>query len=346
MGIGGHRVEAQLRKRFFLPRLETAFEAHRIARQTVLRGIEEVLQELPLPRIPHLGARTADIGHGEEIERGEAPLGIVYATDALASDRVEVVETFPAASHPAIRYPAADGTMIPGYLTLPPGRSDAKGLPAIVMPHGGPSSRDEWGFDWLAQYFAQTGFAVVQPNYRGSSGYGDKWYQDNGFQSWRTAIGDVTDAGRWLVKEGADPARLSIVGWSYGGYAALQSGVLAPDLFKKIVAIAPVTDLAELKEEVERYTTGAIMRDFIGSGPHIREGSPAQNAASIKAPVLMFHGTLDQNVDIEQSRIMKRALDSAGKRVELIEYPGLAHDLGDSDARTAMLARIAGFLPR
>src|SRR3546814_15021096 len=80
------------------------------------------------------------------------------------------------------------------------------------------------------------------------------------------------DAGRWLVKEGADPARLSIVGWSYGGYAALQSGVLAPDLFKKIVAIAPVTDLAELKEEVERYTTGAIMRDFIGSGPHIQIG--------------------------------------------------------------------------
>jgi dipeptidyl aminopeptidase/acylaminoacyl peptidase len=263
----------------------------------------------------------------------------------LLDDRPLLVGTTLAPVRP-IEYPAADGTMIPGYLTLPAGRTDTRGLPAIVMPHGGPSARDEWGFDWLAQYFAASGFAVVQPNFRGSSGYGDKWYQDNGFQSWRTAIGDVTDAGRWLVKEGADPARLSIVGWSYGGYAALQSGVLAPDLFKKIVAIAPVTDLAELKEEVERYTTGAIMRDFIGSGPHIREGSPAQNAASIKAPVLMFHGTLDQNVDIEQSRIMKRALDSAGKRVELIEYPGLAHDLGDSDARTAMLARIAGFLPR
>ena len=235
--------------------------------------------------------------------------------------------------------------MIPGYLTLPPGRSDAKGLPAIVMPHGGPSSRDEWGFDWLAQYFAQEGFAVVQPNYRGSSGYGDQWYQNNGFQSWKVAIGDVSDAGRWILAQGADPAKLSIVGWSYGGYAALQSGVVAPDLFRAIVAIAPVTDLSRLKTESARYTSGAIVRDFIGSGPHIREGSPAQNAGRIVAPVLMFHGTLDQNVDIDQSRIMRGALASAGKKVELVEYPGLAHGLSDSDTRTAMLAQITRFLP-
>ena len=246
----------------------------------------------------------------------------------------------------AITYPASDGTMIPGYLTLPPGRTEAKGLPAIVMPHGGPSSRDEWGFDWLAQYFAQAGFAVVQPNYRGSSGYGDQWYQNNGFQSWKTAIGDVTDAGRWIVSEGADPAKLSIVGWSYGGYAALQSGVVAPDLFRSIVAIAPVTDLGKLKDESARYISGAITRDFIGSGPHIREGSPAQNAGAIKAPELMFHGTLDQNVDIDQARVMRGALTSAGKKVELIEYPGLAHGLWDSETRIAMLSRIAQFLPR
>jgi dipeptidyl aminopeptidase/acylaminoacyl peptidase len=245
----------------------------------------------------------------------------------------------------SIRYPAADGTMIPGYLTLPPARADAKGLPAIVMPHGGPSARDEWGFDWLAQYFAQRGYAVVQPNFRGSAGYGDQWYMDNGFQSWRTAIGDVADAGRWLVAEGADPAKLSIVGWSYGGYAALQSGVIAPDLFRSIVAIAPVTDLAQLKSEAQKYTSGRLVRDFIGTGAHIREGSPAQNAAGIKAPVLMFHGTLDQNVDVEQARTMRRALTSAGKTVELVEYPGLAHSLHDSEARTAMLARISQFLP-
>ena len=235
--------------------------------------------------------------------------------------------------------------MVPGYLTLPPGRSDAKGLPGIVLPHGGPSARDEWGFDWLAQYFAQSGYAVLQPNYRGSSGYGDQWYQNNGFQSWRIAVGDVTDAGRWLVKEGADPAKLSIVGWSYGGYAALQSGVLAPDLFKSIVAIAPVTDLAQLKDEAMRDGSARIEGKFIGTGPHLREGSPAQNAAAIRAPVLMFHGTLDQNVAIAQSRTMKRALEGAGKRVELVEYPDLAHSLEASEARTEMLRKISAFLP-
>jgi dipeptidyl aminopeptidase/acylaminoacyl peptidase len=246
----------------------------------------------------------------------------------------------------AVTYPAADGVKVPGYLTLPPGRSDAKGLPAIVMPHGGPSARDEWGFDWLAQYFAQSGYAVLQPNFRGSSGYGDQWYQNNGFQSWKTAVGDISDGGRWLVSaQGADPAKLSIVGWSYGGYAALQSGVLAPDLFKAIVAIAPVTDLQQLKDEESRQGAARINAKFIGSGPHIREGSPAQNAAVIKAPVLMFHGTFDQNVDVAQSRTMRRALEGKAKRVELIEYPELAHSLETGEARTDMLRKISAFLP-
>jgi dipeptidyl aminopeptidase/acylaminoacyl peptidase len=263
----------------------------------------------------------------------------------LLASRVQLAETT-LSPVKAITYPAADGTMVPGYLTLPPGRSDAKGLPAIVMPHGGPSARDEWGFDWLAQYFAQSGYAVLQPNYRGSSGYGDAWYQNNGFQSWKVAVGDIADGGRWLTaNQGADPAKLSIVGWSYGGYAALQSGVLAPDLFKAIVAIAPVTDLQQLKEEALKDGSGRINGKFIGTGPHVREGSPAQNAGAITAPVLMFHGTFDQNVDVAQARTMRRALEGKGKRVDLIEYPELAHSLETGEARTDMLRKISAFLP-
>lgn len=246
----------------------------------------------------------------------------------------------------AVTYAAADGAQVPGYLTLPPGRTDAKGLPAIVMPHGGPSARDEWGFDWLAQYFAQSGYAVLQPNFRGSSGYGDEWYQNNGFQSWKIALSDVTDGGRWLVSQGADAKKLSIVGWSYGGYAALQSGVIAPDLFQAIVAIAPVTDLARLKAAAAERGSGRINARYIGSGPHIREGSPSENADAIKAPVLMFHGSFDQNVDIEQSRIMRGALRGKGKRVELIEYPELAHSLETGEARADMLRKISAFLPK
>ncbi|HEX8574230.1 MAG TPA: S9 family peptidase [Allosphingosinicella sp.] len=243
-----------------------------------------------------------------------------------------------------VRYKASDGTEVPAYLTLPPG-SSGKGLPAIVMPHGGPSARDEWGFDWLAQFFASRGYAVLQPNYRGSSGYGDSWYRKNGFQSWRVAIGDVNDAGRWLVAQGiADPSKLAIVGWSYGGYAALQSAVLDPDLFKAVVAVAPVTDLATLVQDSRTFTSHSVVRSFIGSGPHLREGSPAQNAGRIKAPVLLFHGDRDLNVGIRQSRMMQDRLKSESGRSELIVYPGLDHQLDDGAARTDMLRRSDSFL--
>ncbi|MEI9926391.1 MAG: alpha/beta fold hydrolase [Sphingomonas sp.] len=243
-----------------------------------------------------------------------------------------------------VTYPAVDGTQIPAYLTLPAG-SDGKNLPAIVMPHGGPSARDEWGFDWLAQFFAARGFAVLQPNFRGSSGYGDAWFQQNGFKSWRIAIGDVNDGGRWLVSQGiAAPAKLAIFGWSYGGYAALQSAVLDPNLFKAIVAVAPVTDLETWRDESRNFTNYRIVEAFIGAGPHLHEGSPAQNADRIKAPVLLFHGDRDLNVGIGESRLMASRLRSAGGRVELVEYNGLDHQLDDNKARTQLLDKSDTFL--
>ena len=246
-----------------------------------------------------------------------------------------------------INYPAADGTAIPGYLTLPPGKENAKGLPAIVMPHGGPAARDEWGFDWLAQFYAARGFAVLQPNFRGSAGYGDAWFEKNGFRSWPIAIGDVLDAGRWLVSQGtADPSKLAIVGWSYGGYAALQSAVVDSTVFKAVVAIAPVTDLTELKAEHQRRADWSITEDFIGSGPHVREGSPAQNATKIKVPVLLFHGTTDLNVAYAQSQLMDERLAAAGVKHELVTFEGLDHHLEDSGARIGLLRKSDEFLRR
>ncbi len=243
-----------------------------------------------------------------------------------------------------VTYTAGDGTQIPGYLTLPPGAQSVKGLPAIVMPHGGPSARDVWGFDWVAQFFANRGYAVLQPNFRGSSGYGDAWFRDNGFRAWNVAIGDVLDAGRWLVKEGAEPARLGIVGWSYGGYAALQSAVVDPTLFKAVIAIAPVTDLPALRESYRRWSNFDLASDFIGEGAAAREGSPAEHADRIKAPVLLFHGTMDRNVSIEQSQRMDSALKSAGGKSTLVTWEGLDHQLDDSKARAELLSRSDAFL--
>jgi len=246
----------------------------------------------------------------------------------------------------AVQYPASDGTMVPAYLTLPAG-SDGKNLPAIVMPHGGPHSRDEWGFDWLSQYFAAKGYAVLQPNFRGSAGMGTAWFEKNGWQSWETAVGDVNSAGRWLQDQGiAAPGKLAIVGWSYGGYAALQSQVLDPDLYKAVVAIAPVTDLDRLREEFRDQQNFLVMDNFIGNGPHVAAGSPARHADSFKAPVLMFHGDADTNVSMSESRLMESRLKEAGKQVTYVEFENLDHQLDNADVRARLLSQSDQFLRR
>lgn len=245
----------------------------------------------------------------------------------------------------SISYKASDGTIIPAYLTLPPGKDSAKGLPAIVMPHGGPESRDEWGFDWLSQYYAARGFAVIQPQFRGSAGFGERWFMQNGYRSWRTAIGDIVDAGRWLVAEGiADPAKLTIAGWSYGGYAALQAQAVDPQLFKAVVAIAPVTDFADRIRRSQYNADYLLQQQRMGTGSDAADASPINHAAEFRAPVLMFHGTDDRNVDISQARAMQSKLEGAGKRSRLVVYDGLAHSLNDSDARADILQQSADFL--
>jgi dipeptidyl aminopeptidase/acylaminoacyl peptidase len=284
------------------------------------------------------------------IARGDADPGTYYYFDRTTRHLDEVGAVRPAlqgrplAHVQTISVTAPDGAQIPAYLTLPAGRS-AKNLPAVVLPHGGPSARDDWGFDWLAQFLAARGYAVIQPNYRGSAGYGDEWKGKNGFKDWRQAISDVSASGRYLVAQGiADPQRLAIVGWSYGGYASLQSAAVEPTLYKAAVAIAPVTDLALLKTESEHFTNYELVKDFVGTGPHVIEGSPLRQVSRIKIPVLLFHGDMDRNVDIEQSEKMAAALRGAGDRVDFVRFKGLDHQLDDSNARIEMLTRIGEFL--
>ncbi|MBI0475249.1 S9 family peptidase [Sphingomonas sp. MA1305] len=312
-------------------------------------SLAKALPKTPLIRF--VGA-SADEGKLLIFASSDVDPGVYYlytkATrhlDAITQARPEL-DGLPLSTMKAVTYAAADGTQIPAYLTLPPG-GKTKGLPTIVMPHGGPSYRDEWGFDWLVQYFAQAGYAVLQPNFRGSSGYGDAFYANNGFRSWQTAIGDVDDAARWLVHEGiADPGKLAIVGWSYGGYAALQANVVDPDLFKAAIAIAPVTDLAMTKREAIGFSNERLVAMQVGSGPAIAAGSPARHADRFKVPVLLFHGDQDINVGVDQSRTMDGALRRAGKDSTLVVFPKLDHQLDDASARAKLLADSDAFLRR
>jgi dipeptidyl aminopeptidase/acylaminoacyl peptidase len=311
----------------------------------MVRSLEKALPGSPVIQILDV---TDDQNIFLILASSDVEPGSYYVFDRPAKKLAKVLLSHPKleglrlAEQKPVQYRAADGTMIPAYLTLPL-NSAGKNLPTIVMPHGGPSARDEWGFDWWVQYYASRGYAVLQPNYRGSDGYGEKWLEKNGLQSWRKAMGDIVDAGKWLVSSGlADPAKLAIVGWSYGGYAALQTPVVDANLFKAIVAIAPVTDFMMLREEYRLYTNFFIQRDFIGSD--LKDGSPAQNVAAIKAPVMIFHGTEDQNVGYAQSKFIADRLKGAGKPVSLITYDRLGHQLESSEARADMLSKSDAFL--
>jgi dipeptidyl aminopeptidase/acylaminoacyl peptidase len=176
---------------------------------------------------------------------------------------------------------------------------------------------------------------------------GAAWFKDNGWKSWETAIGDVNSAGRWLQAQGiAAPGKLAIFGWSYGGYAALQSQVLDPDLFKAVVAVAPVTDLDRLREEFRNQSNFMVVDRFLGQGPHVEAGSPARHADRFKAPVLIFHGDADTNVAAAESRLMRDRLSGAGKQVRYVEFSGLDHQLDDTAARTRLLSESSAFLKR
>ena len=249
----------------------------------------------------------------------------------------------------AISYPAADGTKIPAYLTLPKSHADGP-LPAVVLPHGGPSSRDVWSYDFLVQYLAASGYAVLQSNYRGSDGYGKAWLGDGGFRNWRRAIGDITAGTEYLVRERiGDPKKICAVGWSYGGYAALMSVIENPTMYRCVVSIAGVTDPHSLGEGRGMFVGSAASRTFLGGNDPdvIKKGSPRERADEIRVPVLLVHAHEDLNVPFNQSAELATALRRGTQRdVTFVEYDHAEHNVAPERYRIDLLARLGAFLDK
>lgn len=250
-------------------------------------------------------------------------------------------------------YKARDGLNIPAYITLPPG-SDGKGLPLVVMPHGGPESRDQLGFDWWAQFLASRGYAVLQPNFRGSGGYGHA-FEYAGHREWGGKMqDDVTDGVRKAIADGiADPKRVCIVGASYGGYAALAGAAFTPDLYACAVSVSGISDLEDMHHYfVKLYGSPskalAVWEQRIGDPDKdeamIEARSPVNKAAAVKCPVLLIHPLADTTVPVKQSRMMADALEDAGKDVTLVEIEGDDHYLQLAATRIAMLTKLESFL--
>lgn len=249
-----------------------------------------------------------------------------------------------------VSWKAADGLQISGVLTLPLGR-EAKGLPVVVLPHGGPASRDTLDFDWLAQAFASRGYAVLQPNFRGSSGYTTA-FETTGHGEWGGKMQtDVSDGLAWLARSGVvDPGRACVVGASYGGYVALAGVTLQQGLYRCAVSYAGVGDLQALWKQFARRSGGggsAAGRYFLASikaGTDLKARSPITFADKADAPVLLMHGQDDTVVVFEQSAAMDRALKKAGKASTLVSLPGEDHWLSRAASRTAMLQAAVAFV--
>jgi dipeptidyl aminopeptidase/acylaminoacyl peptidase len=251
-------------------------------------------------------------------------------------------------------YSARDGRPIKALLTLPRGR-EPKNLPLIVLPHDGPASHDEAGFDWMAQAFASRGYAVLQPQFRGSSGFG--WnFESAGFGEWgRKMQTDLSDGVRALASQGfIDPKHVCIVGASYGGYAALAGVTLEQGVYRCAVSVAGLSDLRKFlggpKADAEHSSTVRYWDRFMGAkdpkDPVLDQISPASHAAAASAPILLIHGKDDTVVPIEQSEIMERALRGANKPVEFVALKSEDHWLSREATRMQMLQATVAFLEK
>lgn len=266
---------------------------------------------------------------------------LAHANPTLSTMHLNPVSTF--------RYAARDGKQIEAVLTLPRLKT-AKALPLVVMPHGGPWARDAEGFDRWAQPLAELGYAVVQPNFRGSAGYGKAW-EAAADGNWGTAMqDDLLDAITALGTKGVvDPKRVCIMGWSYGGYAASRGAQRDGQHYRCAIAGAGVHDLPDMVAYDRNYL-GEFGAKYIGSAGRLAEISPARHAEQFSVPILIVHGKVDKRVPVSQSRNLVKALKAAGKvegrDFEYLEQPRNTHHFPFEADERQFLEAVRDFLAK
>lgn len=301
--------------------------------------------------------RSAD--HKRIVARveGASSPPVYYLIDFTKGAADIIGEAYPALADATLgtlevtNYKAPDGYEIPAYLTMPPGR-EPKNLPLVVFPHGGPYARDDIGFDWWAQFLATRGYVVLQPQFRGSWGFGADLFRAGHKQWGRGMQDDISEGVRFLVDKGiVDPKRVCIVGASYGGYAALAGAAFTPELYACAVSVNGISDIPQMYGYIRDRTSDdsnalQAWKDLIGdpSEKDLIEFSPARSIGSIQIPILLIHGTSDTVVPLSQSENFARLLKQGGKHYQLIQVQGEDHWLSTSQSRLTLLQAMDEFL--
>jgi dipeptidyl aminopeptidase/acylaminoacyl peptidase len=249
-----------------------------------------------------------------------------------------------------VSYQSRDGLTIRGYLTLPPGRGE-RGLPLIVLPHGGPFFRDSWSFDPEVQFLASRGYAILQPNFRGSTGYGRSFVERGYGQLGGGMLNDIEDGMDWLVREGiADPRRACIMGSSYGGYAAIWGAMRSPDRYRCAISFAGPTDLRAMLHHdsrfflARRYARELRLQLQGEERVDLNAISPLRHPEMLRVPLLLGHGEQDPTVPVDQGHRLVRALGRNQTPVESVFFPKSGHGFSDASEAADWMRRVESFL--
>ncbi len=310
------------------------------------------------------GAVNATVGWSDDDKRAlvwsgsASDPGVYFLLDRTKSTMSPVMTPYPAiypehlSPVTMVKYQARDGLTLPAYLTLPRGR-EAKGLPLIVLPHGGPFARDKWEYDPLVQFLANRGYAVLQPQFRGSTGYGKAFVTSGYGEIGKKMQDDLDDGVDWLAKSGRiDPKRVCIVGISYGGYAAMWGASRNPDRYRCAASMAGVSDLpSQLRFDRKLFSATRYFREWRnkvgGEGKvDLATVSPISFADQIKVPLFIAHGETDPTVPVKQSRSMVAMLTKANANVTSVFYKESGHGFDNSADYEDWLRRLEEFLAK